>query len=64
MDEKNYLFEGAHYTALQKKPRINFQYSVSFSPAEYRYESHFLPSRPVFQKFYDKDLKINRIGCL
>ena len=51
-------------TGLQKIPRINSQYSVSFSPAEYGYESHFFPSRPVFQKIYNKDLKINIIGCL
>ena len=42
-------------TGLQKKlPGTNFQYSVSFSPAEYENESHFFPSRPDFPKFYDK----------
>ena len=57
MGEKNYLFEGTYCTGLQNKIlTINFQYSVSFSPVEYGYESHFFPSRPVFQKIYDKDL--------
>ena len=52
------------YTGLQKKfPRISFQYSVSFFPAEYEYESHFFPSRPESPKFYDKGLKISKIGC-
>ena len=51
-------------TGLKKNfPRINFQYSVSFSPAEYEYEGHFFPSRPDFPKFYDKSLKIIKIGC-
>ena len=55
----------AIYTVLQKKiPRIYFQYSVSFPPAEYEYVSHFFPSRPVLPKFYDEGLKINKIGCL
>ena len=45
-------------------PRINFQHSVSFSPAEYEYERHFFPLRPDFQKFYNKGLKINKIRCL
>ena len=50
---------------LQKKfPRINFHCSVRFSPAEYEYESRFFSSRPDFSKFYDKGLKINKIGCL
>ena len=54
-----------HNTGLQKKfPRMNFQYFVSFFPAEYDYESHFFPSRPDFPKFYDKGLKINKICCL
>ena len=53
------------YTGLQKKfPGLNFQYSVSFFPTEYEYESHFFPSRPDFPEFYDKGLKINKIGCL
>ena len=52
-------------TGLQKNfPRIRFQYSVSFSPAEYEFESHFFPSRQYFPKIYDKCLKINKIGCL
>ena len=51
-------------TGLQKKiSRKFFQYSVSFSLAEYEYESHFFISRPDFPKFYDKILKINKIGC-
>ena len=54
-----------HYTGLQKNiPRMSFQYSLSFSPAEYEYESHFFPSRPAFPKFYDKGPRINKIGCL
>ena len=54
-----------NYTGLQKKiSMINFQYSVSFSPAEYEYTSHFFASRPDFPKFYNKGLKINKIGCL
>ena len=53
------------YTDLQKKfPGINFQDSIRFSAAEYEYESRFFPSRPDFPKFYDKGLKINKIGCL
>ena len=52
-------------TVLRKKfPRINVQYSVRFSPAEYEYESHFFTSRPDLPKFYDKGQKINKIGCL
>ena len=52
-----------HWPA-KKFPRINFQDSVRFSSAEYEYESRFFPSRPDFPKFYDKDLNINKIGCL
>ena len=56
---------GVDYTGLQKKfQRMNFRYSVSFSPAEYEYESRFFPSRSDFPKFYDKVLKISKIGCL
>ena len=47
------------YSGMQKN-----QYSVSLFPAEYEYESNFFPSRPDFPKFYDKRLKINKIGCL
>ena len=55
----------SYNTGLQKIfPRINFHYSVSFSPDEYEYESHLFLSRLEFQKFYDKGLKINKIGCL
>ena len=46
----------------KKFPRINFQHSVSFSSAEYKYESHFFPSRPDFPKFYDTGLKVNKTG--
>ena len=54
-----------HYHWPAKKfPRMNFQYSVSFSPAEYKYERHFFPILSKFLKFYDKCLKINKIGCL
>ena len=54
-----------NYAGLQKNiPKINFQYLVSFPPAEYEYENHFFPSLPDFPKFYDKGLKINKIGCL
>ena len=53
-----------HYTGLQKKfPKINFRYSISFSPAEYESESNFFLSRPDLTKFYDKGLKINKIRC-
>ena len=53
-----------NYTGLQKKfLRINFQYSYSFSPAAYEYESHFFPSRLDFPENYDKGLKINKNGC-
>ena len=38
---------------LRKIPRIMFQYSGSFCPAEYGYESQFFPSRPNFPKFID-----------
>ena len=34
----------------KKFPRINFQYSVNFSPAEYKYECLFFPSRLDFPK--------------
>ena len=44
--------------------RIYFQYSGSFSPAEYENESHFFPSRPDFPKLCDKGLKIKEKGCL
>ena len=45
-------------TGLQKNfLRINFQYSYSFSPAEYEYESHFFPSRLDFPENYDRGLK-------
>ena len=50
--------------AYKKITKNKFQYSVSFPPAEYEHESHSCPSRPVFPEFYDKDLKINNIGCL
>ena len=50
-------------TGLQKNSlRINFQYSVGFSPSEYECESLFFPSRPEFPKFYNKGVKINKIG--
>ena len=50
---------------LQKKSQeLFFQYSVTFSPAEYDYESHFFSSRPDFTNFYDKGLKFNKIRCL
>ena len=45
-------------------PRINFQYLARFSPPEYQCENHFFPSRPDLPKFYDKDIKINKMGCL
>ena len=52
-------------TGMQKKITIlSFQYSVSFSPAEYEYVSHFFQCRPDFPKFYDKGLIINKTGCL
>ena len=52
-------------TGLQKKiPGMSFQDSVRFSPAEYEYESRFFPLRPDFPKFYDKDININKVGCL
>ena len=55
-------------TGLQKKfPSIICQYSVSFFPAEYEYETYFFPTRPDFPKFYDKGLKINKrlfLGCV
>ena len=47
----------------KKIQRIRLQYSVSFSPAEHEYESHFFPSRQDFPKIYDKGLNINKIGC-
>ena len=51
-------------TGLQKNfPRINFQYSYSFSPAEYEYENQFFPSRLDFPENYDKGLKTNINGC-
>ena len=50
--------------AYKKSPRIKFQYSVSYSPAEYESTNHFFPSRPDFQKNYDECLKINKIACL
>ena len=50
-----------YYTGLQKNSlRINFQYSVSFSPTEHEYESQFFPSRLDFPKNYDNGLKINK----
>ena len=53
------------YTVLQKKfPRVNFQYSVSFSPVQYEYENPLFPTRLDFPKFFDKVQKINKIGCL
>ena len=36
--------------ACKKFPGINFQYSVSFFPAENEYERHVFPSRPDFPK--------------
>ena len=48
--------------ACKKIPKINFQCSVSFSPAEREYENHFFPSLPDFLQFNDKGLKINKIG--
>ena len=52
-------------TELQKKiPTINIQHSVSFSPAEYDFGSHFFPSRHYFRIYYDKGQKINIIGCI
>ena len=53
-----------HWPAKKIFPRINFHTSVSFSPAEYKFESIFFPSRPDFPKNYDKGLKINKLGCL
>ena len=46
----------------KKIPRIKFQYSISFTPAKYEYESHLFPSRPDFSIFFNKGLKINKIG--
>ena len=34
----------------KKFPRINFQYSVSFSHAEYKYENHIFTSRLDFTR--------------
>ena len=51
----------------KKFPRINVQYSARFSPDEYKYESHFFPSRPDVRKRYDKVLKIKKklfTGCV
>ena len=51
-------------TGLQKIfPRINFQYSLRFSPAEYEYINHFFPARPDFPKNFVKGLKITLNGC-
>ena len=61
---RTYVYPVENYTGLQKNfPIINFQYSVSFSPAEYEYESHFFPLRLDFPNNYDKGLKIIKIGC-
>ena len=58
------LFSLMANTGLQKVfPIINFHYSVSFSPTEYEFESHFFPSRLDFPKICGKVLKINKIGC-
>ena len=60
-----YFEQSTDNTGLQKKkfPRIIFQFSVSFSPAEYEYENHFFQSRLDFSKKYDKGLKINKRDC-
>ena len=50
--------------ACKKSQEIFFQYAVSFSPAEYEYETNFFPSRSDVPKFYGKSLKINKIGWL
>ena len=55
-------FERSHWPA-KKFPRICFKYSVSFSPAEYEYENHFFPARPVFLKSYVKSLKNTLNSC-
>ena len=53
-----------NYTSLQKNfPRLNFPYSVIFSPAEYEYERHVFTSRLDFPQKYDEGLKNNKIGC-
>ena len=55
---RDFCFCWVDNTGLQKNfPRIRFQYSVSFFPAEFEYESHFLSSRPDFPKLHDEDLK-------
>ena len=51
-----------HWPA-KKLPTMKFQYSVRFSPAEYKYENQFFPSRLDFPKKYEKDVKVNRLGC-
>ena len=49
------LTDHVNNTGLQKNfPRVKFQSSISFSPAEYEYESHFFPSRLFSPKNYDK----------
>ena len=35
-------------------PGINFEYSVSFFPAEYEYESHFYHHVQIFRNFMTK----------
>ena len=52
-----------HWPA-KKNPRLNFQCSVTFSPAIYEYESLFSPSRSNLSNFYNKGLKINKTGDL
>ena len=42
-------------TGLQNNfPRLNFHYSVSFSPAECEYESHFSHHVQIFRNFMTK----------
>ena len=49
-------------TGLQKKKseEQSFNVAVSFCPADYEYESHFISSYPDFPKFYDKSLKLKK----
>ena len=58
------IYMGSLHWPAKKSPRIIFQYSLSFFPAEYEYESHFFLSRPDFPKLCDKGLKIKEKGCL
>ena len=58
-----YEYESYFFSSFPNFPIITFQYSFSFSPAEYESESYFFPSRLDFTENYDKDLKMNKIGC-